>query len=495
MDRKSVAIVGAGIGGMALSILLAKKGFEVTIYEKNPNSGGRCSQLIRDGHRFDLGATILLMPSIYRSVFQTLGLNFDECFKLIDLPVIYKLYFGNGKEMVISKDRKLMESQLESFEPGSFPRFEMYIKKGYAFFEDAFKNLLSRNFFNLFQFTTFGNVLMLLRLKVWLRHQTFTKRYFKNENLQQAFTFQNIYVGQSPFKAPALYAMLPATELTEGAYFPIGGMYRITEKLEQEAIKAGVKFIFNTPVEKIGTASFSAGKIKLKNGESAEYDLVVVNADLPYAYHNLLPDKKIADRLNKRSYSCSAIVFHWGLSKAYPQFEHHSIFLSNDYQKSLDAIFKDNSISGNLSFYVHAPVRTDPSAAPENQDTISVIVPVGHFDEQNPQDWDGLKKMVRSEVLKRLKAEGFTDLEEHLKFEVCYTPLAWKSIYNVSRGSVFGSIGHTIMQMGYFRPHNRHDHYRNLYFVGGSTHPGNGVPLVLLSAKLTAERILKENSK
>ncbi len=493
MDKKTIAIIGAGIGGMALSILLAKNGFDVVVYEKNDKSGGRCSQLLREGHRFDLGATILLMPSIYRTVFESLGLNFDECFELKDLSTIYKLYFGNGEKLTISKDPEVMRPQLERMEPGSFIRFGPYIKKGYSFFCESYKNLLSRNFYNLFEFTTPLNVRMLFRLKVWLRHYTFVKRYFKNENLQQAFTFQNIYVGQSPLKAPALFAMLPGTELTEGALFPIGGMQQITSRLEAEALKVGVRFIFNTTVEKIGVEKGRATQLIFGDGNSSNYDLIVANADLPYVYQNLLPESRTSRGLENRSYSCSAVVFHWGLKKAYPHFAHHSIFLAKDFSKSLDAIFKEHSISKNPSFYVHAPVRTDPLAAPPDQDTISVIVPMGHLDEKKPQDWDALKKQVRTDVLKRLAEEGFADLEENIKFEVCYTPLAWKSIYNVSRGSVFGSIGHTIFQMGYFRPHNRHSRYRNLYFVGGSTNPGNGVPLVLLSAKLTYERILKEN--
>jgi phytoene desaturase len=286
--------------------------------------------------------------------------------------------------------------------------------------------------------------------------------------------------------------MLPATEMIEGALFPIGGMHEIAMKLESVAIKAGVKFVFDATVEKIETDGNRAKKLIFSNGTIVENDLIVVNADLPYAYRSLLPDKRRTARLDRRTYSCSAIVFHWGLSKPYPQLEHHSIFLSTDYVNSLDAIFDHNSLSGDPSFYIHAPVRTDPGAAPVNEDSVSVIVPIGHLDEKNPQDWEALKKMARTEVLKRLVHEGFTDLEEHIKFEICYTPVAWKSIYNVSHGSVFGSIGHNIMQMGYFRPHNRHDRYHNLYFVGGSTHPGNGVPLVLLSAKLTSERILKE---
>jgi len=495
MNKKSVVIVGAGIGGMATAITLAKSGFDVTIYEKNAQCGGRCGQILRDGHRFDLGATILLMPSIYRTVFESLNLRFDECFELKDLSTIYKLYFGNGERLVFSKDDAVMKPQLEMMEPGSFKRYKAYIKKGYTFFRDSYKNLLSRNFFTLFEFTTPANVMMLIRLKTYLKHATFIRRFFKNSNLQQAFTFQNIYVGQSPIKAPALFSMLPAAEMIEGALFPIGGMHQIALKLEAVAKKFGVKFVFNKTIERIETQGNQARTLICNDGTIIESDIIVINADLPYAYRNLLPYKRLSARLDHITYSCSAIVFHWGLSKPFPQFEHHSIFLSGNYKDSLEAIFDHHSLSENPSFYIHAPVRTDPTAAPANEDTVSVIVPIGHIDEKNPQDWDELKKMARAEVLKRLVLEGITDIEDHIKFEICYTPAAWKSIYNVSQGSVFGSIGHNIMQMGYFRPHNRHSHYRNLYFVGGSTHPGNGVPLVLLSAKLTSERILKENSQ
>ena len=479
---------------MATAIILAKNGFDVTVFEKNTHSGGRCGQILRDGHRFDIGATILLMPSIYRTVFESLGLNFDECFDLKDLSPIYKLFFGNGEQMDFSKDEKVMKPQLEAMEPGSFKHYQNYITIGYAFFRDSYKNLLSRNFYNLFEFTTVANLMLLYRLKTYLKHQTFVRQFFKNTNLQEAFTFQNIYVGQSPLAAPALFAMLPASEMVEGALFPIGGMYSVAIKLESAAKEAGVKFIYNKVVEKIDASGKRAKSIICSDGTVTESDLVVVNADLPYAFSSLLPDTQLSKRLDRRNYACSAIVFHWGLNKQYPEFEHHSIFLSDENQKSLSAIFDDHSLSAHPSFYIHAPVRTDPSAAPANEDSISVIVPVGHLNEKNPQDWEELKKVARTEVLLRLHKAGFEDLEKHIKFEICYSPVAWKSIFNVSHGSVFGSIGHNIMQMGYFRPHNRHDHYRNLYFVGGSTHPGNGVPLVLLSAKLTAERIKKENS-
>jgi phytoene dehydrogenase-like protein len=166
------------------------------------------------------------------------------------------------------------------------------------------------------------------------------------------------------------------------------------------------------------------------------------------------------------------------------------VFLSDGFREGLNRIFKDKSVSDNPSFYIHAPVRTDPTAAPENQDTLSFIVGAGHVDKRKKQDWDNLKKKTRNAIIQRLKQAGLEDIDKHIKFEICYTPESWETACNISRGSVFGSLAHNILQMGYFRPHNQHSRYKNLFFVGGSTHPGNGIPNVLLSAKLTAERIL-----
>ena len=191
-------------------------------------------------------------------------------------------------------------------------------------------------------------------------------------------------------------------------------------------------------------------------------------------------------------YTCSTIMFYWGVDKIYPQLGHHNVFLAGDYRASFDRIFHDLALPANPSFYVHAPTRTDPAAAPAGQDTLMVLAPTGHIDERNPQDWDALVQQARSTVLHRLASElGITDLEQHLKFEISYTPDSWQKLYNLAKGSAFG-LSHNFTQVGYLRPRNRHPRYRNLYFAGSSTHPGTGLPIVLLSARLTTERILKD---
>ena len=492
-NNKTSVIVGAGIGGIAASVFLARNGFKVKVYEKNAFPGGRCSQIIRDGHRFDMGATIYLMPSVYKSAFEAMGLKAEECFQSHPLKTIYKVYFGDGTEIPFSNDADLMRSQLEKTEPGSAEKVKEYASVGYGFFKLAMEKLLGRNFYGLFDFVTFSNMMLLLKLKTYVRHITYIRKFFHHPHLRTTFTFQNIYVGQNPYRAPALFAMIPAAELTEGSLFPVGGMFKITETLLSTAEKLGVQFFYGKPVIRINIKENKAEGIRLEDGKDIKADVIIADADLPYVYRELLPDKKVSSRIDRLKYSCSAIVMHWGLDKAYPQLGHHSVFLSDNYRDNLNRVFREQSLSDNPSFYIHAPSRTDPTAAPEGGDTLSVIIPAGHLDNSKVQNWDDLQQKARLAVIKRLQKMGLTDIEDHIKFEFTYLPGKWESVFNLSRGATFGSLGHNIFQMGYFRPQNRHRRYKNLYFVGGSTHPGNGIPLVLLSAKLTAERILKEN--
>jgi phytoene desaturase len=485
-------IIGAGVGGLATANFLAQKGYSVEIYEKNANPGGRCGQMIQDGHRFDLGATILLMPSLYKKVLSELGIDLEKDLETSSLEPVYKLFFSNGANFAFTRDAGRMKTQLESIEPGSFQKYQQYVAEGYQFFNLSMNELLGKNFDHLFQFVNFKSMRLLLKLKTYLHHTDYVRRFFTDPQLRMAFTFQNIYVGQNPYQAPAFFSMLPGAEIAEGALFPKGGMHRIIEKLVELAQKNNVEIYYKKPIEKILVEGKRTYGIMLEDGTIIHADLVVGTADLPYVYDQLLPEKRKARQLKNKKYSCSAIVFHWGVDKIYPQLDHHSVFLNDPYKEGLEKIFNEKSLSENPSFYIHAPVRSDLSAAPENHDTLSVIVPVAHLDEKFDQDWAKLKQTARAGVIQRLKEAGLDDIENHIKFEICYLPKTWESSCNVTRGSVFGSLSHSIFQMGYFRPHNQHKKYRNLYFAGGSTHPGNGVPLVLLGAKLTSERIIQD---
>jgi phytoene desaturase len=491
-ERKSAVIIGSGIGGIATAIYLAKSGYNVSVFEKNSTAGGRCGQLIREGHRFDLGATMLVMPEIYREIFESLGIPLFEKNEIKPLKNLYNIYFDNNDVVTFTTDKEKMKMQHERIEPGSFAKSQKYVKDGYEIFQIGMNKLIGRNFDNIFQFANFRNIGMLVKLKTYISNWKYVKKFFRDNHLRMAYTFQNIYVGQSPFDSPALFSMVPAAELTEGSFFPKGGMYTIVENLVSEAHSSGVIFQYNKPVKKIKVTANKAEGIILEDGTEINADVIVANADLPYVYRNLLRDRRKSGRIDRMKYSCSAISYHWALDKVYPQLGHHSVFLSDGFREGLDRIFVDKSVGDHPSFYIHAPVRTDPSAAPPGHDTLSFIVGAGHVDRKKKQDWDDQKKKTRMALIQRLKQMGLEDIEEHIKFEICYTPENWEHACNISRGSVFGSLAHNLMQMGYFRPHNQHGRYKNLFFVGGSTHPGNGIPNVLLSAKLTAERILNK---
>ncbi len=490
-SHPTALVIGAGIGGIATAARLARSGYHVTVLEKNPTPGGRCSQLVRDGHRFDIGATLFLMPEVFAETYAALGERMEDHLDLRRVDPTYRIRFDDGTQLALTSDLNDLQAQLEAIEPGSFGGLLRYLAEGEQNYHGSLKHFVGRNFYNLFEYFSLGNLPLLFKLKALIKHYDNVGNYFHDPRLKSAFTFQDMYMGLSPYDALATYSLIQYTELADGVWFPMGGMYRIIESLEAIARRQGIRFLYNTPVERIEVTGNRATGVILESGARLEADVIVANADLPYVYRNLLPDKSAADRLDRMKYTCSAIMFYWGVDKVYPQLGVHNVFLAGDYRGSFENIFEDKTLPAEPSFYLHAPARIDPSAAPAGQDTLMVLVPVGHLDDSAPQDWDMLRSQAREAVLYRLAGMGMADLEQHVKFEVSYTPRNWLSLYNLAKGTTFG-LSHNFMQVGYLRPQNRHSRYHNLYFVGSSTHPGSGVPMALLSARLTTERVLKE---
>jgi phytoene desaturase len=315
--------------------------------------------------------------------------------------------------------------------------------------------------------------------------------YFDDPRLKSAFTFQDVYMGLSPFEAPATFSMMSYTELAHGVWYPKGGMYSIVEALVELAQRAGVTFEFDTPVERIDVNGRQTRGVLLTDGRHIRSDAVLANADLPYVYKSLLPQDSEVKRLERKRFSCSVISFFWGVDKPFKKLPPHTLFLADDYRDNFKSIIRDLGLPANPSLYVHAPARLDPSMAPEGQDTVIGIVPVGHMSENGEQDWAAIRDEARQHVFRRLQTIGITDLEEHIKFEVNYTPLSWKKRYNLMNRSTHG-LCHNLMQLAYFRPSNKHSRYQNLYFAGASTRPGTGLPTAMVSGRLAAQRILDE---
>jgi phytoene desaturase len=491
MSQTSVLVIGAGLGGIAAAAHLARRGLHVTVLEKNSHPGGRCDHFSRGGHHFDTGPTLFIMPHVYEDEFAALGASLHDMLDLRRVDPTYPLVFDDGSQLALTSDMRAMHDQLEAMEPDSFQGFLRYMDEGHRHYHQAMQYLVKRDFRRAGDFFNLRNLPLLVSLKPLSRHYSHMAAYFDTPRLKSAFTFQDVYMGLSPFEAPATFSMMPYTEMAHGVWYPQGGMYRVVEALMDIAGQAGVEFAFNTCVKQIELNGGRARGVLLENGQRLAAGAVLANADLPYVYSNLLPTDGQAEQLARKRYSCSVISFFWGVDRPYPALGPHTLFLADNYRANFDEITRDLSVPANPSLYIHAPVRLDPAMAPAGEDTLIAIVPVGHMHECEDQDWKALIQEARQAVFRRLELVGIADLDAHIKFETCFTPLSWRKRYNLVKGATHG-LCHNLMQLGYFRPANRHRHYPNLYFVGASTHPGTGMPTALISARLTAQRMLED---
>ncbi len=490
-------VIGAGVGGLAAAIHLARRGIRVTVLEKNRGPGGRLGAFSRDGHVFATGPTLLVMPLLYRTELASLGADFERDLEPRRVDPTYHVVFDDGARLDLTSDLAALSRQLEGFEPGATGGLLRYLDEGRRHYELAMPNLVERDFRTAGEFLTPANAARMLRLKALTPHYRHMARFFGSPRLRAAFSFQDLYMGLSPFTAPSTFSLTPFSELAHGVWYPRDGMSRLVHVLVGLADEAGVRFEYDEAAERIEVGGGRADGVVLAGDRLLRADVVVANADLPYVYRRLLPDRRAAQALARRRSSGSAISFFWGLDTCYPQLAPHTLFLADDYRGNFDRIERNLPLPERPSLYVHAPGRLDPGAAPAGRDTIVAVVPTGHmtYDGDDPrlsegesQRWATARDEARRAVLERLALLGVTDLEEHIAVEASSTPLTWRERCNLERGATHG-LAHTVTQLAYFRPHNRHRRYGNLYFAGASTHPGTGVPTALVSGRLAAERV------
>jgi phytoene desaturase len=431
------------------------------------------------------------MPLAYEAEFRALGSSLHERLDLQRVDPTYRLVFGDGTQLSLTSDMSSMRAQLESIQPGGFNGLLRYLQEGNQHYRLAMDKLVNLGFRKASDFVTLQTLSLLFRLKPLIRHQRNVSRYFNDPRLKAAFTFQDGYMGMSPLESPATFSFVPFTELAHGVWYPKGGMYSVAETLTDLARDAGAEFIFNTAVERIDTQAAGARGVLLADGHRLEADVVLANADLPYVYQSLLPQDEMSKAVSRKRLSCSAISFFWGVDKTYEVLGPHTYFPTDNERENYEGLSRNPGLPGHPNIYIHAPARLDPSMAPRGHDSLTAIVPVGHLREGGEQRWDELRNEARRDVLGRLRELGIHDLDSHIKFEETYTPLSWRRRYNLTKGSTHG-LSHRVTQLGYFRPANRHPRYRNLYFVGASTHPGTGIPTAMISGRLVSERIVDE---
>ncbi|KAF2856546.1 Phytoene dehydrogenase-like protein, partial [Plenodomus tracheiphilus IPT5] len=506
--QPSVIIVGAGVGGVATAARLAAAGCKVTVVEKNSFSGGRCSLIHRDGYRFDQGPSLLLLPHLFHETFQDLGTSLDaEGVELVKCEPNYNIHFHDATSIKLSTDIAVMKEEIERFEgKDGFERYLGFLQESHRHYELSVTHVLKKNFYSLLSMLRMDFLWNVLALHPFQSIYTRASKYFHTERLRRVFTFASMYMGMSPFDAPGTYSLLQYTELAEGIWYPIGGFHKVVEALVNIGERLGVEYKFDTPIAHIQLSSNQkrATGVVLQDGTTLTADTIICNADLSYAYNELLPASSFSRSLLKRKASCSSISFYWALDRQFPQLTAHNIFLAEDYKESFDSIFKKHLIPDQPSFYVNVPSRVDPSAAPKNCDSIVVLVPVGHLQDSTTnthkgsqgsshgptQDWETMVSTARNTILQTIESRLNISLANHIIKEEINTPPTWKTAFNLDRGAILG-LSHSFFNVLSFRPRTKHSSVQGLYFVGASTHPGTGVPIVLAGAKLVAEQVLQ----
>lgn len=495
-----VVVVGAGVGGLGAAAHLARAGLDVTVVDKSSEPGGRLGRFTRDGHTFSTGPTLMIMPLLYRSELAHLGVDLDGALRPIRVDPTYDMVFDDGTRLATTSDLASMHDQLEAIEPGAFGGFLRYLEEGRRHYDLGMPGLVDREFRRPGDFFTPRTLALALQVKALTPHYRHMARYFTSPRLKAAFTCQDVYMGLSPFTAPSTFSLTPYSELSHGVWYPTGGMYRIVEVLVALAQEAGVRIVCGEAVRRIEVAAGRASGVVLADGTTLAADVVVANADLPYVYRDLLPDRAPAAALRRKTFSGSTISFFWGLDRRHPELRPHTLFLGDAYREHFDRIDRDEPLPDDPAVYLHAPTSLDPGTAPAGRDTLIAVVPSGHltYDGDDPglvererELWQAERDRARSAVLRRLASIGLDDVESHITVEANATPVTWREQHNLVWGATHG-LAHTLTQLAYLRPHNRHARYRNLYFAGASTHPGTGVPTALVSGRLAARRVLDD---
>ena len=487
--KRQAVVVGAGVGGLAAAARLAHQGFDVHLFEKTDGPGGRCNRMQVDGFTWDLGPTIVLMPEVFQETFAALGRRLEDYLTLLRCDPNYRIHYRDGSDITFTSELCAMGRELERIEPGSYARYLAFLAQGRTQYRTSLDHLVGRNYSGISDYFAPSVLKKIFQVRAHRRMYSDVSRFFTDDRLRAAMTFQTMYLGVSPFASPAVYGLLPFTELGVGVWFPKGGLYAIPLALEKVAREEGVRLHYGSPVKRILTEGARATGVQLEDGQVVKADVVVCNADLPYAYEKLLdPNATTLKRASKLRYTSSGYMLYLGLKRRYEGLQHHNVVFGRDYKGSFDDIFERFRVPEDPSFYVNAPAHTDPSLAPPGKDALYVLVPVPH---QHPNvDWKVEGPKVRAKVFQRLAELGYPDLERDIEVERVVTPDDWASTFNLARGSAFG-LAQNFFQIGPFRPSNQDARVRNLFFVGASTQPGTGLPTVLISARLTVERILE----
>jgi phytoene desaturase len=488
MSRPPVVVVGAGLGGLSAACHLAGRGLEVVVVEAGDGPGGRAGSIETEGYRFDTGPTVLTMPHLIARCFEAVGVDMADVLPLRRVDPMYRACFADGSVLHVRHGRDAMAAEIRDVcgpaDAASFGRFCDWLTELY---ELEMPDFIERNFDSTFDLMKpLRPAIALARLGGLRKLNTMVKRYFDDERLHRIFSFQAMYAGLAPYEALAIYAVITYMDTVNGVFVPEGGVHALPRALAAAAEQAGVVFRYGARVDRILLASGTSGAVRgvrLGDGEVITTDTVVCNPDLPVAYRTLLPGLSMPRAARRGRYSPSAVVWHAGVKGTLPTgAAHHNIHFGREWDASFRSLIHDGTRMADPSLLITVPTIDEPSMAPDGRHVLFVLEPVPNLD--GMIDWTTERALARSSIRAAVERLGYpTEVEvEHF-----VDPLDWES-QGMERGTPFG-LAHLFFQTGPFRPANVEAKAPGLVFVGSSTVPGVGVPMVLISGQLAAERV------
>lgn len=492
---KKVAIIGAGLGGLATASRLANKGFEVHLFEQNSYPGGKASEFIKDGFRFDKGPSLLTMPYVIEDLFKDCNEDIKQYLELRKIEPVCKYFYSDGTIINAYSDLNKFSDEIwfktnESRE--SLKRFFDYSKKIFDLTAELFlfnnpKN--PRTFLNLKAFKT---LLQINKIDSFRTVHQAVSSFFKDKRIIQLFDRYATYNGSNPFEAPATLNIIPYVEYNPGSYLPKGGIYNITNALFNLAKKKNVKFHFNSRVDEIVLKDSNAIGVLVKN-DRILFDAVVSNADVNYTFKHLLKNINTSEgkRYAKLKPSFSGLVFYWAIGDTFKELETHNIIFSDNYKQEFDQLTKEKIIPIDPTVYIYISSKLNPNDAPFGKENWFVMVNAPY---NNGQDWNKDIERTRKSVIKKINSILKTDIESKIIFEELLSPIDIENQTSSYLGSIYG-ISSDTKTAAFLRQSNKSSTIKNLYFCGGSAHPGGGIPLVILSGKIVSDIIIKDFSR
>ena len=485
--QKHILVVGAGPGGLTTAMLLAARGFKVTLVEKQDRVGGRSAAMLRNGYKFDTGPTFLMMKFILDEVFEEAGRRSEDYLKFVKLEPMYRLQFDD-LAVEPTTDHAAMLKQLNEKFPGNAKGYWKFLKTEQERFRKMYP-CLQKDYGSLKSYLSSDLLKAVPHLSLGKSVMDVLGGYFKPDRLKLCFTFQAKYLGMSAWNCPGLFAILPFVEHAYGVYHTQGGLSEISEAMARVCRELGVDIRLNSPVKQLILKGRDVTGVELESGESIFADETVLNADFGYAMNHLVPPgvlkKYTPPKIDDREFSCSTFMLYLGVDKVY-DLPHHTIFFSKDYRKNIEDVFQRKVLSDEVSFYVRNASVTDPGLAPSGHSALYVLVPVPN--KTAAIDWSKEKPAFRDRLLDAMETRGgMVGLRQHIREEIVLSPDEWQN-QNIHFGATF-NLAHKLSQMLYFRPRNKFEELGNCYLVGGGTHPGSGLPTIYESGRIAANLI------